>query len=960
MTAERWAQIEKVYHAALERAAEERAAYLAQACGSDAELRREVESLLQQDGRTGDLLEVPALEMAARAMAGEGTMSLLGKQLGTYEIVSQIGAGGMGEVYRARDTKLGREVAIKVLPPEFVKDTERLSRFRREAKLLASLNHPNIATIFGLEDSGDVHFLVMELVEGETLAARVTSGPLPVTDALKISQQIAEALEHAHERKVIHRDLKPANVILTKTGRVKVLDFGLAKAMADETLDPSNAPTLSLLPTEAGRIMGTPAYMSPEQAQGKEVDKQTDIWAFGCVLYELLTGQRAFPGENVSQTIATVLRADPDWRELPSDTPQTIRTLLRRCLQKEQNRRFHSAADLAIEIEESLATPLSQADSLSLPARSQWKARPAWILVVAIGVGAVAALMYRGKPNPASEAQRATENAVATQLTNYGELETSGALAPDGRSFAFVSNHAGTTDIWVRQVSGGEPVRLTNDAAVEKDLVYSRDGETIFYVRTDESGEAIWRIGALGGQPRRVIGNARMPAPSPDGKSLSYLTYPNPPSIEMMALDGQGKRTLVPSVPSGDPFPVWSPNGQWLAFAQPGLFTTHNLFLVDVKNAETRQVTHFTSSSEGIVQQAWLPDSRHLVVSYVPSSRQLFSEDLGILDIEDGSVTRLTMRVGQRFGVISSSSDGARLLATVYEDQDEVWKVPLGGDPDANGRGATRILDSVYDPFWTFVSRDGGTLLFNGLFTGSRNLWTMPLDRRAAPHQVTMIEGNSVMHSSLSPDGTRVAFASSASGNSDIWIQNVDGSDLHQLTNDAASDYWPVWSPDGRSIVFGSERSGSEDTRVMPASGGPAEKVKDGFFRGDWIEKPDKSGTLLVSSLSNDEGIRLLDFESRKTLWEKRMAGTGLTMPVFSPDGRRISLPRQGSDNRTTIWIFDTSTGEGHVAVKFQEPAQTFFRAGWTDNGNALIITRQRLVSHIILFDRFWTTERKQ
>ena len=883
-----------------------------------------------------------------------------GTHLGHYEVRELIGVGGMGEVYRARDLKLERDVALKLLPPQFARDPERLARFRREAKLLASLNHRNIAAIYGLEESDGIHFLVLELVEGETLAVRVAAGALPVRDALKIGQQVAEGLEAAHKKNVTHRDIKPANIKVTPEGVVKVLDFGLAKAFADELQDPSDAPTLSAMPTEDGRILGTPAYMSPEQAQGKQVDKLTDLWAFGCVLYELLTGQRAFSGDNVTQTIAAVLRSEPDWQKLPPETPPTMRTQLRRCLQKDVNRRFHSAADLAIEIEETLASPSPPA-LVANPATSQRKVREwlAWSLVVALGIAAAGAFMYRERTSPASEVQRATANAVATQLTNYGDLETSGALAPDGRSFAFVSNHAGTPDIWVRQVSGGEPARLTNDAAVEKDLVYSRDGETIFYVRTDASGQAIWRIGALGGQPRRVVGNARMPAPSPDGRSLAYLTVSNPASIEVMALDAQGKRTLVPLVPPGDPFPTWSPDGQWLAFVQPGLFTTHNLFLVDVKNGETRQVTHFTSSSEGIIQQAWLPDNRHLVVSYVPSSRQLFSEDLGILDIEDGSVIRLTMRVAQRFGVISASADGSRLLASAYENPDEVWKVPLGGDPEANGRGATRLLDSLYDPFWTFVSRDGKTLLFNGLFTGSRNLWTMPLDRSAPPRQVTMMEGNSIMHSSLSPDGTRVAFASSATGNSDIWVQNVDGSDLRQLTDDVPNDYWPVWSPDGSSIVFGKDRAGGRETWVVPVAGGTAEKVTDGFFRGDWIRKPNGNGTWLVTSL-DDPGIRLLDFEQRKVLWESHLSGVGYALPVFSPDGRRISLPVQASDNRTTIWIFDAATGERREAAKFQEPAQTYFRAGWTDGGKALIVNRDQVISHVILFDRFWTTESAQ
>src|ERR1022692_2590791 len=262
-----------------------------------------------------------------------------GTKLGSYEVLAQIGAGGMGEVYRAHDIKLGRDVAIKVLPEAFAHDPERLSRFQREAKMLASLNHPNIATIYGLEQSNGTSYLVMELVSGETLAEKVKrDGPVPVEEALAIAKQIAEALEAAHEKGIIHRDLKPANVKVTPEGKVKVLDFGLAKAFAGDTSteDMGNSPTLSMAATMQGVILGTAAYMSPEQAKGKTVDKRTDIWAFGVVLYELLTGKQAFPGDDISEILAAVIKTEPDWKHLPPSIPSKIRDLLRHCLQKDK------------------------------------------------------------------------------------------------------------------------------------------------------------------------------------------------------------------------------------------------------------------------------------------------------------------------------------------------------------------------------------------------------------------------------------------------------------------------------------------------------------------------------------------------------------------------------------------------------------------------------------------------
>jgi serine/threonine protein kinase/Flp pilus assembly protein TadD len=356
MTSDRWQRIEQLYHATLEREENQRAAFLKEACAGDDALRQEVESLLAHEKGVGSFLEAPALEAAAKMLSKDVGRSLVGHQIGSYQVLSLLGAGGMGEVYEARDSKLGRNVAIKVLPAAFAHDPERLSRFEREARMLASLNHPNIATIHGLEQTDGVQCLVMELVPGETLAERLNAGALGIEEALQIGGQIAEALEAAHEKGVIHRDLKPANVKVTPQGRVKVLDFGLAKAFAgDGGLDLSNAPTLTAMGTEDGRILGTPAYMSPEQTRGKAVDKRTDIWAFGCVLYELLTARQAFRGETLSDTIATVLEREPDWQALPPATPAKIHDLLRRCLQKDLQRRLRDLGDARIEIEEALA-----------------------------------------------------------------------------------------------------------------------------------------------------------------------------------------------------------------------------------------------------------------------------------------------------------------------------------------------------------------------------------------------------------------------------------------------------------------------------------------------------------------------------------------------------------------------------------------------------------------------------
>jgi serine/threonine protein kinase len=365
-------------------------------------------------------------------------------RLGHYDILAVIGKGGMGEVYRARDTKLTRDVAIKVLPPHFVDDSDRVTRFRREATLLASLNHPHIAQIYGVEDSGDTHYLVMELVPGITLAERLRTGPVEIEEALRICSQIAEALEHAHEKNIVHRDLKPANVELSPEGRIKVLDFGLAKAFAEGASDSlpltSNSPTMSAAATANGLILGTAAYMSPEQAKGKAVDRRTDIWALGCILFELLTGRPAFSGETVTEILGSVLRAEPEWALLPEATPPTICALLRRCLRKDPQQRPRDAADLRLELEEARAASSPTASMVVQAPAPAPRRGLLFGLLAGFAVAAVTGvIIWNLRPTSGTTAPAVQRMTIGlrpnTQLvTNPFEIA---ALSPDGTHLAY-------------------------------------------------------------------------------------------------------------------------------------------------------------------------------------------------------------------------------------------------------------------------------------------------------------------------------------------------------------------------------------------------------------------------------------------------------------------------------------------------------------------------------------------
>jgi serine/threonine protein kinase len=352
MNAQRWLQIESLYQSTRDLEPNERDALLAEACAGDDELRREVESLLRNNSTADRFRTGIAYQLAADGIKGSDP-SMIGVEIGSFKILSLLGTGGMGKVYRAKDLNLGRDVAIKVLPTSVAHDPDCSRRFEREARLLATLNHPHIAAIYGFEKSNDTSALVLELVEGTTLAERVAKGPLPVVEALRHALEIAEALEAAHEKGIIHRDLKPANIKVTPGGTVKVLDFGLAKAFGSNGSSQalSELPTVTIDGTHEGVIAGTPSYMSPEQARGSPVDKRTDIWAFGCVLFEMLTGRKAFDGKTISDAIAAVLKHEPEWNALPASTPAAIRRLLHRCLDKDPRRRLRDIGDAVLEID---------------------------------------------------------------------------------------------------------------------------------------------------------------------------------------------------------------------------------------------------------------------------------------------------------------------------------------------------------------------------------------------------------------------------------------------------------------------------------------------------------------------------------------------------------------------------------------------------------------------------------
>ena len=494
MRSERWRRIEELYHAALDQDISRRAAFVDAACQGDEELRREVESLLAAGHEDDGRFDSPAWDGAANLLEDAPAHVPLpaGKMLGPYEIVALLGHGGMGEVYRALDHKLNRPCAVKILPQAFAGHTDRIERLKKEARVLAALNHPNIAAVYDLQELEGHCFVVLEFVPGRTLSLRMTRGALAVRDALSICRQVAEALEAAHDKGVIHRDLKPGNIMVTPEGRVKLVDFGIAiTEVRPEPGDESATRTEFTLP---GLIAGTVSYMSPEQARGRALDKRSDIWSFGCVLYETLTGRRLFTGQTFSDTVAAILRDQIELDDLPESTPAGVRRLLKRCLRPSSADRLRDIGDARIEIDEALLEPTEAAVGVQAARAARWRTG-----AIAFAATALAAVLLATWFLQVRSGRQLVQTIRLLRLTDAVGLEESPAISPDGKSAAFVATSGGKRQIWLRLLAGGPPLVITKDDADHSGPRWSPDSASlIYYTSSSKTGRTGHNLGNTG------------------------------------------------------------------------------------------------------------------------------------------------------------------------------------------------------------------------------------------------------------------------------------------------------------------------------------------------------------------------------------------------------------------------------------------------------------------------------
>ena len=908
---------------------------------------------------------------------------MIGQDLSHYRITDKLGEGGMGEVWRAQDTTLGREVAIKVLPEAFAQDAERMARFEREARVLAALEHPHIAAIYGLEESAGRKFLVMQLAEGETLQERIAQGPMPRETALKIALQIAEALEAAHDKGIIHRDLKPANVKVTAEDQVKVLDFGLAKALeGDPTSSGSHpgltqSPTLTQQMTEVGVLLGTAAYMSPEQARGQAADRRADVWAFGVVLMEMLTGKTVYAGETVSDTLAGVLAREPEWEELPAETPKAIRRLLDRCLHKDSKERLQAIGEARIGIQKYLANPLEVEEDVTtaeVPAQPIWKRALPWVAVGLLGLALIVALLWpggsvTGDPTPVARVEVAVADAPL-----WVALGEATVLSPDGKHLAYVVGQGDSTELYLRSldqlegtrlaagtggggsapyhpffspdsqwlgfvtpgelkklpVTGGTPITLC-EVGRSRGSSWGDDGTIVF---APDPNSGLLRVSATGGDPTPLTtldeskGEAshRWPQVLPGSKAAIFTSIVDEAEsfdeavIELVYLDGGDRKVLH----SGGHFGRYVPSGH-LIYANSGtLFAIpFDLDNLEVTGSPAPLVQGVAINSEGGAQ---FSVSDLGTLAYIGGEFSV--PEYPILSVShQGATTTLWQQPGT-FASPSVSPDGKSLALTVLRDGNwDIWVYDLVREVP------TRLtFNEGYDgdEVW---SPDGQYLVFNSDRDGRDAIYRKRADGSGEEELVVELEGESLFPTSWSSDGR---FLIGEATTNDIWALRLEeGAEVEVFLATEFGEDSPAFSPDGRWIAYTSDESGNDEVyvRPFPAAGGKWQVSDEGGGSALWsptgreLYYRTDTGLMVVSVESQDGTFRA---GKPRQLFEGRFRGgvTGMAVSGYRFQDYDVLPSGEG------FVMFPQSTEEGkgaHLVMVFnwlQEVERAFAATG--------------------------------
>jgi serine/threonine protein kinase len=964
MTANRWQQIKDIFESALEREKDERAAFLLEACAGDESLRKEVESLVAAHEKPGSFIDSPAYEIAAPWLADNDSELLVGQQINHYKILEHIGAGGMGEVYLAQDTKLGRKIALKLLPAVFTNDVDRLQRFQQEARTASALNHPNIVTIHEIGEQQGRHFIATELIEGETLRQRLAGGRMNPVEALDAITQAASALAEAHEVGIVHRDVKPENIMLRRDGYVKVLDFGLAKlAERKQSRTDLEAVTRMHGNTSAGLVMGTVNYMSPEQARGLTLDERTDIWSLGCVLYEMLAGRAPFEGATEADVTVSILEKEPaSLTAVSEEIPAELDWIVKKALRKEREERYQTVREMlgdlrAVKQELEFDAKLERKaapDKDSSGAKAPVKGSNEWLAGVTTNRSVVIptdelkeAQRTKVVEKPKSQTKHSLIPLIAvlslvglavigitlyklffqdkkvtpfqagniTRLTNHGKA-ISAAISPDGKYFVYVLSDAGKQSIWLRQISAVNDTQIVPPAPVGVfGLTFSRDGNNLYYVIKVNDPGTLYKIPILGGTPVKLLEKIDSPVSfSPDGKRLTFVRgdYPRRGESGLFIANADGSNVQqiaarkLPELffPIFFTGPSWSPDGQLIACAMTNIKSEGRVIVVNLQDGKEQVLT--TQAWPTIGRVEWLPDMSGLLI--VARDQSSTVPQIWQLSFPGGETHRVTNDLSFYRG-LSLTTDASRLVTIQTGGLINMWLV--------EGTDAER---AVKLPSASHAS--GESLNAIQLSVGN----------------VGYLGGNESI--SWTPDG-RMVFISAMGKNGDIWIMKADGSDRKQLTLEMGNNHNPVVTPDGRHIVFTSGRAGQRNVWRMTIDGSDPQRLTNGL--ADFLPTVSPDGQWVIySSIS----------PSKLTLWKvPLMGGTPVEIinreginAVVSPDGKQIAYlfteaaAPDAPPNRVAIIPF-----EGGEPVKTFEiqpglaGARTILQ--WANDGRSLLYT---------------------
>ena len=907
MNADRYLKIDELIDAALEVEPAKRAVFLDQACGDDPALRAEVDSLLAAYHEAEDFIESPALEVAARSLAEDSILSVTGKTISHYRIISLLGEGGMGEVYLGHDGRMNRKVAIKLLPAQFTQSPERIARFQRESRAASALNHPNIITIYEIGREGGVNFIASELVEGDTLRRRINRGKLKIKEAVELALQVASALAAAHSAGIVHRDIKPENIMIRRDGYVKVLDFGLAKLTEADDAD-TNQTGHHSHSTQAGAVLGTINYMSPEQARGQEIDGRTDIFSLGVVLYEMITGNQPFKGATPGATFDAILNSAPAAiTSSSSDVSADLLRVISRALEKDPEVRYQTASDLRAELRQLQKNLDSQATASaenistenSSPAGNRvsagWKYAAIALGLIAL-IASIAALAGKSLfRKPASN----WLNASATRLTSNPGIEHFPSLSPDGKSLVYASRTSGNFDIYLKRIGSQKTVNLTEGSSEhETQPAFSPDGKRIVFRRTSREGGGIYVMTEAGESVKRLTEFGFNPAWSPDGKEIvcteNSVEGSNRGNVQsriwiVNSTTGESRTLAVPDAVQAS----WSPDGTRIAYWAIDDAAQRDIWTVTVTGGPPVQITADASID---LNPVWSPDGEHLY--FISNRKGVMSLWRIAIDKASGKAASDPESVptpASETQHITFSSDGRSLAYVGTSRAQNIKKLNFDS---ANGRVTTakpEVINSSGEVAFPSISPDGQVLACQSV-GARRDIFALKL---AGPvlNQLTDDDSNELTPT-WSPDGRRIAYYSNKSGAYQIWMINPDGSGAQQVTeaDTPGGAVLPIWSPDGsrlayslfggRTLIMDLRKPWHEQTPIETAWIDPVSKIF--LVATSW--SPD--GKYLIGSGYNPkhhQGLFAYSIETQK-------------YQMVSEFGR---LPKWLADNKRSIFAFE-------------------------------------------------------